>query len=445
MTFFFKPNNEKMPSNHIEFQKKNFSLKSNNSLKPPSVFSTKKFGIREEILKSYGFQIHSKMGIHNLFLTPYFIGRKFKKKINQFIINKYQKINRFFSFEEYNTKSLLYINYKIYKNKYPSDYNYMLESYSYPEEKDIIETKFKNYTFKNKKKDIWMVKPNIGLGGFNISILNNFSSIKFKHYIITKYLENPYLIRGFKFDIRFHGLISTIKPLKLYLYKEGFVRLASEKHNFSSSLPLNKFAFLTNLDTNKLNKGKYKYPVNSSNIEDSNLWNLNTLRNYCERNGVNYTKIFNEVADIFIKAIISVRKKIKDDFMKNNMEFSNFYHLIGFDIILDDKLRPYLLEMNRVSGFRDNNDAEKYYVYNIFADTLNIVGIVPKELMINARYKDYKEELKDNLEENLCELDRPRGGYQLIFPKKKNIEIFKKFFGKNISKEDKLLWKHLFE
>ena len=390
-----------------------------NSLKPPSVFSTDKFGLREEILKSYGFQIHTKMGIDDLFFTPYDIRGKFKKKINQFIMNKYQKINKFFSYEEYTTKSLLYINYKIYKNKYPSDYNYMLESYSYPEEKDIIETKFKNYTFKNKKKDIWMVKPNIGLGGFNISILNNFSSIKFKHYIITKYLENPYLIRGFKFDIRFHGLISTIKPLKLYLYKEGFVRLATEKHNFSSSLPLNKYAFLTNLYTNRLNKNKYIYPVNSSNIEDTNLWNLNTFSNYCERNAINYTKIFNEVADIFIKSIISVRKKIIDDCMKNNMEFSNFYHLIGFDIILDDNLKPYLLEMNRFCGFRDDNDAEKYYVYNIFADTLNIIGIVPKESMKNARYKDYIEELKDNLEENLCELDRPRGGYHSFYKKTK--------------------------
>ena len=31
--------------------------------------------------------------------------------------------------------SLLYRNYKIFKNKFPSDFNCMFESYSYPEEK----------------------------------------------------------------------------------------------------------------------------------------------------------------------------------------------------------------------------------------------------------------------------------------------------------------------
>ena len=37
--------------------------------------------------------------------------------------------------------------------------------------------------------------------------------------------------------------------------------------------------------------------------------------------------------------------------------------------------------MNKECGFRNNNDAEKYYTYNIVVDTLNIVGIKPKNLI----------------------------------------------------------------
>ena len=81
-----------------------------------------------------------------------------------------------------------------------------------------------------------MVKPTLGSLGLDISILTNFSDIKLKQFLLTKYLYNPHLIRWYKYDLRFHGLISTIKPLKLYLYNEGLLRLASEKYNFSMTV-----------------------------------------------------------------------------------------------------------------------------------------------------------------------------------------------------------------
>ena len=154
-----------------------------------------------------------------------------------------------------------------------------------------------------------MVKPNMGSLGLQISILTNFTNIKLKKFLITKYLYNPHLIKGYKYDLRFHGLVSTIKPLKLYLYNEGLVRLASEKYNFSITDPNNKYAFLTNLFINKKNKNKFIYPKNMKDMEESNLWNLETFQKYCARNNINYNKIFSEVGDIFIKMVIRCAKK----------------------------------------------------------------------------------------------------------------------------------------
>ena len=290
------------------------------------------------------------------------------------------------------------------------------------------------YSFKNIS-DSWMVKPAEGSLGKNISILTNFSAINLSNYVITKYLYNPHLIKGYKYDFRFHGLISGIKPLKLYLYNEGLVRFASEPYNISDLSINNNFVFLTNLYTNINNKNKFIYPKNLTNLEDSNLWNLETFQRYCERNNINYAKISNDVEDIFIKAILSVREKIIKDVDNYKLQYSNFYHLIGFDIILDENLKPYLLEMNRKCAFRNDNDAEKYFTSNLIADTLNIVGIKSQILKSSNKYLIKKPLSEENIEENLCELDRPRGGYKLIFPLKKNIEKYKKFFGDNIPKE----------
>ena len=126
------------------------------------------------------------------------------------------------------------------KELFPYEYNYMLESYSYPEDKDIIYDKFKDFSINfqsiflnssvdgeekkhRKKKDsskdnYWLIKPKLASVGEGIKILNSFENIEKldNNFYITKLLNNPHLIRGYKYDIRFHGLISSIKPLKLY-------------------------------------------------------------------------------------------------------------------------------------------------------------------------------------------------------------------------------------
>ena len=77
----------------------------------------------------------------------------------------------------------------------------------------------------------------------------------------------------------------------IYLYNEGFLRFASENYNFSLANMNNKFVYLTNIYINSKNKKKYIYPQNISNIENSNLWNLETFHKYCERKNIDYNKI----------------------------------------------------------------------------------------------------------------------------------------------------------
>jgi hypothetical protein len=68
--------------------------------------------------------------------------------------------------------------------------------------------------------------------------------------VISKYIDNPLLINGLKFDLRLYVLVTNFDPLKIYVYNEGLVRFASEPYNLES-IKSNVYAHLTNYSINK--------------------------------------------------------------------------------------------------------------------------------------------------------------------------------------------------
>lgn len=50
--------------------------------------------------------------------------------------------------------------------------------------------------------------------------------------VVCRYITNPLLINGFKFDLRIYVCVTSYEPLRIYVYKEGLVRFASEQYEF---------------------------------------------------------------------------------------------------------------------------------------------------------------------------------------------------------------------
>lgn len=63
--------------------------------------------------------------------------------------------------------------------------------------------------------------------------------------IVQKYLQNPYLYKKRKFDIRCYLLITTANGIvKGYFFNEGYIRTTSQEYNLKNLD--NKFIHLTN-------------------------------------------------------------------------------------------------------------------------------------------------------------------------------------------------------
>ena len=314
----------------------------------------------------------------------------------------------------------------------------MPETFNFPEQKEIIEKKFRDY--KLNFSDLWLVKPSGLYGGLKTEIMKSLYSIKLTNFVITKYIIDVNLINGKKYDLRLYVLLSGLKPLRIYFFKEGYVRIATEKYSIDENSIQNIYIHLTNIILNRRNKN-YKYPK-SFNDTEANEWNIFTYKNHLKKYNIEWDDIREKINDLIIKSIISVQRNLTEIIEQENLNDQSFYQILGYDILITKDFNPLLLEININPDIIIYSYFDEPIKANLFIDTLNLVGISPYSRKTKNplnRILKFNDKVNDNVNNALCELERPRGDYDLIFPKKENIDKYRKFFINN-TKENQIFW-----
>ena len=71
--------------------------------------------------------------------------------------------------------------------------------------------------------------------------------------VISRYISNPLLINGHKFDLRIYVVVTSYEPLRVYVFKEGLARFASESYSTKFNKN-NRYMHLTNYSINKMSE-----------------------------------------------------------------------------------------------------------------------------------------------------------------------------------------------
>jgi len=167
-----------------------------------------------------------------------------------------------------------------------------------------------------------------------------------------------------------------------------------------------------------------------------------------EEYGVEFSDIWKKIEDIAIKAVITMNKseikREKELNSKNNFNIksNNIFEVYGFDVLIDNNMKPWLLEINLSPDLSINSKFQKQLKYRLMDDTFNIVGLVPYSHITGLAMEgecEYKDPVDEAVQQSVCEITRPTGGYKRIFPLKENIDYYKKFF-EEVSPNNQALW-----
>ncbi|CAK6438328.1 unnamed protein product [Pipistrellus nathusii] len=359
-------------------------------------------------------------------------------------MKSYQKINHFPGMSEICRKDLLARNMSRMLKLFPKDFHFFPRTWCLPADWGDLQ----NYS-RSRKNKTYICKPDSGCQGRGIYITRTVKEIKPGEDMICQlYISKPFIIDGFKFDLRIYVLITSCDPLRIFTYKEGLARFATT--SYSHPCP-------DNLDDICMHLTNYSINKHSSNfIQDSHSGSkrkLSTFNAYMEGHGYSVEPIWRDIEDVIIKTIISAHPIIKHNYhtcFPNHTLNSACFEILGFDILLDRKLKPWLLEVNHSPSFSTDSSLDKEVKDSLLFDTLVLInlGSCDKKKVLEeekqrgrflqqCRSREAKiEELKgfqalrrektEKYEKENC------GRFHLIYPSL-NSEKYEKFFQDNNS------------
>ncbi|NWV10083.1 TTLL4 polyglutamylase, partial [Ptilonorhynchus violaceus] len=287
-------------------------------------------------------------------------------------IREHQKLNHFPGSFQIGRKDRLWRNLlKMQARCGKKEFNFFPQSFILPQDIKLLRKAWEEGASRQK----WIVKPPASARGIGIQVIHKWSQLpKRRPLLVQRYLHKPYLIGGKKFDLRIYVYVTCYDPLRVYLFKDGLVRFASCKYSSSMESLGNKFMHLTNYSVNKKNT---EYKSNSDETAcQGHKWALKALWSYLTQKGVNSEAIWEKIKDIVIKTIIASEPYV-NSLVKMYVRRPYCCHeLFGFDIMLDENLKPWILEVNISPSLHSNSPLDVSIKGQMIRDLLNLAGFV---------------------------------------------------------------------
>lgn len=197
----------------------------------------------------------------------------------------------------------------------------------------------------------FIFKPNAGCQGKGIVITRTPMEIaeEADETVVQEYISNPLLISGKKFDMRVYVLVTSVRHLSVHIFNEGLVRLCTEDYVKPSGSNMDEqCVHLTNYSVNKLSD-KFFVTDEETGGSTGSKRDFAFLNQYLFDTGADPDKVWSRIETMIVKTLLAGLPELiqmyNSCFPHSNEGFT-CYEVLGFDVLLDQNYRPWLLEVN---------------------------------------------------------------------------------------------------
>lgn len=241
----------------------------------------------------------------------------------------------------------------------------------------------------------YILKPPLAARGEGIRIVSSATEIDpddpyyaKKIPLAQKYIKDPLLFKGeYKMTFRLYVLLTGVDPIRLYVYRNGLVRICSEKYQDESYH--NALIHLTNWDLQKDNETNFEAHMKDMNESDKAQESvkrdglrsdLNSIMSILKGQDVDTEKIWKDIKALVAKSVLVVEKSLTRSVTSKIRMRSTAFELLGYDLLLDRNYKPWLLEINHTPSLSPHTDLENEIKLDMIRELMHVVDIQRKDI-----------------------------------------------------------------
>ncbi|CEL94857.1 unnamed protein product [Vitrella brassicaformis CCMP3155] len=290
----------------------------------------------------------------------------------------YQKINHFVGTCAIARKNFLGRNLLRMKKFFPKAYRYFPQTWILPTDTSSFKAQFSN----RRKPKTFILKPEAMSQGRGIQLIRRFEDVNLtERYVAQRYVHKPLLVDGLKFDLRLYVLLTGCDPLRIFLHQEGLVRFATEKYAPPNSKNLNRCRMhLTNYAVNR-GSAHFEQPDSRHEALSGHKRSLKQFMQILASKGCDVPGLMAEVEEMIVKTVVAVQPTLAHVYhscqphdMPNQMSFE----VLGFDILIDHRFKPWLIEVNHSPSFSVDSPLDRHVKFHVLRDALALLNIKPE-------------------------------------------------------------------
>jgi len=245
---------------------------------------------------------------------------------------------------------------------------------------------------------VWVCKPVDSSRGRGIFLTRDLQGLR-GEAVVQEYITNPLLVNGFKFDLRVYVVVTSFRPLRVYLFEDAIARLCSRPYDAVSALTEEGLGDLYRHLTNaSINKASEEAQVDRAGLGPGCKFLWRDVAAVVEQSsGLDTAEVWRRIRSQVIYTCLAASEVIGAE--------PCCFELFGFDFLVDATGKPWVVEVNFSPDLVIESAADEAVKPRLLAAIVDTLAI-PNE----------GADLPAALATQVGDLPVPESGLHLIFP-----------------------------